>query len=215
MADQDALGLEWHDDAVRDRLAALSINIGAGIYRGGRLELRDRKAGKILARVSNRGIGSAILFRIGPTLQHRNSPVIGSVAKTAFAGWFMARPDYTIAARRELRRVVPADNPARVRKLRTGGASRSDAHATLSPALVWRRIGGETLVINLRSGKSYRLDETGGKIWKMLAKGIRSDAIADAIAAEYAIAATTVRGDIDLMLHDLARAGLIASLNPQ
>lgn len=41
-------------------------------------------------------------------------------------------------------------------------------------------------------------------------KGNGPAAIARALAAEYVIAATTVSGDIDLMLHDLARSGLIA-----
>lgn len=215
VADQDADGLGWHDDAMRDRLVALSINIGAGTYRGGRLELRDRNTGKILAQPHNRGFGSAILFRIGPSLEHRNSPVIGSVAKTAFAGWFMARPDYIAAATRALRRSGPRRHTARTRKPSTDGAMPRAVHARISPDLAWRRIGDETLVINIRSGKSYRLDETGGIIWKMLAEGAAAEAIARAISVEYKIAATTVRGDINLMLQNLARAGLIASLNPQ
>ncbi|MFZ0659255.1 MAG: PqqD family peptide modification chaperone [Candidatus Binataceae bacterium] len=211
VADQGGLGLEWHDDAVRDRLVALSINVGSGTYRGGRLEIRDRTAGRIVAQVKNRGLGSAILFRIGPALEHRNSPVTGSIAKTAFAGWFMARPDYPAAVRRQLNRTAAA----RVRKKVQARGSTLAARAKIPPAIAWRRIGDETLVIDLRSGSSYRLDETGGKIWKMLAKGNGPAAIARALAAEYAIAATTVRDDIDLMLRDLARSGLIGPLDGQ
>jgi hypothetical protein len=210
VADQDGLGLEWHDDAVRDRLVALSLNVGAGTFRGGWLELRDRTAGRIVARVKNRGFGDAILFRIGPALEHRNSPVTGSVAKTAFAGWFMARPDYTSAARRELRRSAADRDLARGRKALGGNGSRQAvARAKILPTVVWRQIGDETLVIDLKSGNSYRLDEMGGKIWRMLAKANGPAAISRALAAEYDIAPTKVRGDIDLMLQGLVRSGLI------
>jgi len=210
VADQGGLGLDWHDDAVADRLVALSVNIGAGTYSGGWLELRDRAAGRMLARIKNRGFGDAILFRIGPALEHRNSAVTGSVAKTAFSGWFMARPDYATAARRELRRSALARATPPGRNLAPQHRSTKTTRAKIPPTIAWRRIGDETLVVDLKSGSGYRLDETGGKIWKMLARGYRPAAIARAIAAEYAIAATTVRGDIDLMLRGLARSGLIA-----
>lgn len=213
VVDQSGLGLEWHDDAVRDRLVALSINVGAGRFRGGWLELRDRAAGRVVGRIQNRGFGDAILFRIGPTLEHRNSPVTGSVAKTAFAGWFMSRPDYATAARREMRRAASAGETPRVRMREH--ISAAIGRAKIPPSIAWRRIGDETLVIDLKSGSSYRLDETGGKIWQMLARGNGPAAIAGALAAEYAIAATTVRGDVDLMLRDLARSGLIAPQRAQ
>ena len=215
VADQGGLGLDWHDDAVGDRLVALSVNIGAGTYSGGWLELRDRAAGRIVARVKNRGFGDAVLFRIGPALEHRNSAVTGSVAKTAFAGWFMARPDYATAARRELRRSALAREAPPGHKLAPQHGSTKTTRAKIPPTIIWRRIGDETLVIDLKSGSSYRLDETGGKIWKMLARGYGPAAIARAFAAEYAIAATTVRGDIDLMLRGLTRSGLIAPAGVQ
>ena len=40
-------------------------------------------------------MGDAIVFKLADNLQHRNTPLIGSVAKTAFAGWFRShQPDY-------------------------------------------------------------------------------------------------------------------------
>jgi hypothetical protein len=208
---QGGLGLDWHDDAVRDRLVALSINLGEGAYRGGWLEIRDRAARRLVARVKNRGFGDAILFRIGPALEHRNSPVTGSVVKTAFSGWFMARPDYAAVARRDLRSAAaPRDTAPAAPRLPAHGQTQSGSRATIPRVIVWRRVGDEMLVIDLRSGNSYRLDEMGGKIWRMLAKGFGPARIARMIAGEYATTEDSVRRDIGLMTRNLTRCGLIA-----
>jgi hypothetical protein len=84
----------WHSDMVEDRMLALSINLSTDVYRGGILQVRNIESGQIVHEVANTGLGDGILFRIAPYLKHRVSPVEGTIARTAFAGWFYAQPEY-------------------------------------------------------------------------------------------------------------------------
>ena len=84
----------WHGDVTEDRLVGMSVNLSPAAYDGGVFEIRHRDAEQTLTSLTNVGPGDAILFRIAPTLEHRLTEVQGTVAKTAFAGWFRRRPDY-------------------------------------------------------------------------------------------------------------------------
>ncbi len=84
----------WHNDVGKNRLLALSINLGKEPYEGGVLQIRKRTSDKLLAEVPNTGFGNAILFRIAEDLEHRVTNIEGNVPKTAFAGWFQSEPDF-------------------------------------------------------------------------------------------------------------------------
>ncbi len=85
--------LEWHDDLKYNRLCALSINLSPAAYRGGRLELRERKSGRIIFRSPALKPGDGILFSISPRFEHRLTAVRGKRAKIAYAGWFYRKPE--------------------------------------------------------------------------------------------------------------------------
>jgi hypothetical protein len=67
--------LGWHSDDLAHRKLAITINLGRKPYAGGRLQIRRRKSGTIVAEVSNTGAGNAIVFRIARKLDHRNTAV--------------------------------------------------------------------------------------------------------------------------------------------
>lgn len=77
----------WHSDASPGRLVGFSLNLSEQPYAGGDFEMR-RREGPLLARLAPAGVGSASLFLIDPTLQHRVAPVEGRAPRVAFAGWF-------------------------------------------------------------------------------------------------------------------------------
>ncbi len=85
---------DWHDDVVFQRLVGLTINLSEHPYAGGVLEIRGRGPSPTFERVPNVGPGDAILFRLGPDIEHRVSPMEGTAAKTAFAGWFHSGPGF-------------------------------------------------------------------------------------------------------------------------
>jgi len=82
--------LSWHGDMDEDRAVGFSMNLSTGVFRGGAFELRDRLTMKLLAQVNNTGFGDAFLFRISRDLQHRVTPIMEGVPKTACTGWFRA-----------------------------------------------------------------------------------------------------------------------------
>lgn len=83
----------WHTDIGEDRLIALSLNLGKDPYEGGTLQLQQRKTPGPIIEASNLHFGQAILFRLSNDLKHRVTNVVGTTAKTAFAGWFKSSPD--------------------------------------------------------------------------------------------------------------------------
>jgi len=84
----------WHSDVARDRLIAMSVNLGRQPFEGGVLEIRDAASPDVVREVTNPTPGDAVIFRIDPAYQHRVSAVEGTVARTAYAGWFCASPDF-------------------------------------------------------------------------------------------------------------------------
>jgi hypothetical protein len=84
----------WHSDMAEDRLVAMSINLSTEVYTDGTLQIRENMSERIVTEVPNVGSGDAIIFRLAPHLQHRITEVRGNALKTAFAGWFRAKPDF-------------------------------------------------------------------------------------------------------------------------
>jgi 2OG-Fe(II) oxygenase superfamily len=84
--------LSWHNDIdiKEKRQVGFSMNLSTDVFRGGTFELRSCSTQAPHAQVNNTGFGDALLFRISPDLEHRVTPVVGSVPKTACAGWFRA-----------------------------------------------------------------------------------------------------------------------------
>src|SRR3989441_1518310 len=101
----------WHDDIGEDRVVAMSINLSKAPYDGGKLQIRERISGEIIE-VENVGAGDALVFRLSPDLQHRITEVEGLAPKTAFAGWFRARPSFPDLLRQQIRPEKLLANPS-------------------------------------------------------------------------------------------------------
>jgi hypothetical protein len=63
-------GLDWHND----------------------LDATGRDTGEILFRHNHRKPGSALVFRVSKTLQHRVTPVSAGGPRTVFSGWYLSEP---------------------------------------------------------------------------------------------------------------------------
>jgi hypothetical protein len=89
----------WHGDTDGNRMVTLSVNVGDP-YAGGVLQIREAASHRLVYEVANTGPGDAILFALGDHLEHRVTPVTGTVAKTALAGWFQRTPPALDALKR-------------------------------------------------------------------------------------------------------------------
>jgi hypothetical protein len=85
--------LVWHTDVCEHRMVTFSLNLSAGEFRGGTLQIRRRDSQEILHEVHNTGPGDALLMRVAKKLCHRVLPVEGDVPRTALAGWFRWQKD--------------------------------------------------------------------------------------------------------------------------
>lgn len=85
--------LHWHNDIENHRLIALSLNLSAQPYAGGRLQIRYPGSVEHLAEVANTEPNCALLFQVSEELEHRVTAVEGENSKTSYSGWFASQPD--------------------------------------------------------------------------------------------------------------------------
>lgn len=81
--------------------------------------------------------------------------------------------------------------------------------ARISDDTVFRELEGEAVVLNLARGTYYGLDEVGTRIWQLIQRFGRLDAVRDALIEEYEVEPSTAERDLlDLVAH-LATQGLV------
>jgi hypothetical protein len=78
----------WHDDAVKGRLAAFTINLSPQRFEGAALQVKSVAGDELLTEIGDLEFGDAVLIQISREYQHRNSPLLGTTPKTSYAGFF-------------------------------------------------------------------------------------------------------------------------------
>lgn len=93
---------DWHSDLSGGRMITMSVNLSEDVFEGGDLQIRDADSRTVIAHLRNVGFGDAVIFRIDPRLEHQVLPLTGTVPRSAYAGWYLASPDYASILRRQL-----------------------------------------------------------------------------------------------------------------
>lgn len=75
--------------------------------------------------------------------------------------------------------------------------------------VVARRIGEETVILDLESGTYYGLDPVGARAWELIAEGRTLGAVCAAMREEYEVDATRLEHDIGALVGDLRQNGLL------
>jgi hypothetical protein len=75
--------------------------------------------------------------------------------------------------------------------------------------VLFRDLDGEAVVLNLTSGKYYGLDETGTRMWTLLAQHGRIDAAFKDLLDEYEVTEEQLRQDLLNLVDELAVHGLL------
>ena len=80
--------------------------------------------------------------------------------------------------------------------------------------LVTRSIGGETLIVPIRSGIAdleciYALNEVGSRVWELLDERSSVKTIIEAICSEYDVTPDQAARDVGELLSSLEAAGLV------
>ena len=69
--------------------------------------------------------------------------------------------------------------------------------------------GDEIVVLNLRDGVYYTLDEVAARVWTLIASPASVSSIRDAIVAEYEVELDRCERDVRALLQTLASHGLV------
>lgn len=75
--------------------------------------------------------------------------------------------------------------------------------------VVFRRLGGEHVLLDLDTGNFYSLNETASQIWDLLTQGLSSDSIVSYFIDNYGVAPERATADVWDLLIELARRGLV------
>jgi hypothetical protein len=74
-------------------------------------------------------------------------------------------------------------------------------------------MGGEVVILDLKSGTYYGLDVIGARIWSLIEQPTSVSAIRDAIMADYDVDAETCEQDIVAFVEKMQGVGLVEVTN--
>jgi hypothetical protein len=75
--------------------------------------------------------------------------------------------------------------------------------------VLFRDLDGEAVVLNLKTGKYYGLDEVGTRMWALLAQHGQVEPVYQALLAEYDVAGERLQLDLLGFVDELASHGLV------
>lgn len=85
----------------------------------------------------------------------------------------------------------------------------NDSIVVVSPDQVSSDLAGEIVMLNLKNGTYYGLDQVGARVWGLIEQPRRVAAIRDAILEEYDVEPERCERDLLALLGELEQAGLI------
>ena len=77
--------------------------------------------------------------------------------------------------------------------------------------VVFEVLGEEAVLLNLRTGVYFRLNETGTRIWQVIEERGEAAAAADVVAREFEVDAEVARRDVDALVQELEKQQLLES----
>lgn len=84
---------------------------------------------------------------------------------------------------------------------------------TVNPDVIHRKLGEETVVINLSTDKIYNLNLTGSRFWELFVSGITIKEVEATLLDEFNISEIDLEKEISELLNSLLQEGLIRELD--
>lgn len=81
----------------------------------------------------------------------------------------------------------------------------------LSPEVVAREVGGETMLLDLASGTYFGLDEVGGMVWQAIEEGQPLSDACDRIESAFDASREQVEADVLALAAQLVEQGLASA----
>ena len=74
-----------------------------------------------------------------------------------------------------------------------------------------RRVGDETVILDLNSGTYFGLDPVGARIWQGLTEGLSLPEVCASVVEEFEVTLETVQTDVQRLVEELMGRGLLVS----
>lgn len=78
--------------------------------------------------------------------------------------------------------------------------------------MVWRDLGGETVLLELGAGRYFDLDATGSRVWALLASPVALRELVAALETEFEAPPGEILHDLAELLAELERERLVERL---
>ena len=72
-----------------------------------------------------------------------------------------------------------------------------------------RTVGDDLVILDVRSGRYFELNDVGSLVWERLEHDVDVESLVDAVAAEFDAPRDVVFADVEVLLGDLIKAGLV------
>ena len=83
-----------------------------------------------------------------------------------------------------------------------------------SPEVRLRVVGGEAIILDLASEEIFRLNETGTRVWQLLAEHHAPHAVLQVLLEEHDVEEATLHDDVTELIEQLLDTGLITDREP-
>jgi hypothetical protein len=80
----------------------------------------------------------------------------------------------------------------------------------LSPEAMFQEIGGEGVILDLKSASYFGLDEVGVRLWQLLQANPSLQSACDTLLSEYEVEQAQLEQDLVRLVDQLVEAGLAA-----
>lgn len=78
-----------------------------------------------------------------------------------------------------------------------------------APDVLFQEVDGEIVLLDLESERYFGLNRTGARIWQLVGEGAAPDAIVDRLQREFEADRAAIARDVEALLDQLLRAGLL------
>jgi hypothetical protein len=86
---------------------------------------------------------------------------------------------------------------------------KNDCVLKASADQVSSELSGDVVILNIKSGKYFGLDNVGSRVWSILQEPVQVKDMIESIAIDYDIGADKIEKDLVALLEDLLREELI------
>ena len=77
-----------------------------------------------------------------------------------------------------------------------------------------RPLGDGAVVVNLRTGECFELNQVGFEIWELLVGGTTEESICEKLVGRYPVGREVLAADVRNLLGEMIRRGLIEPAEP-